>query len=36
MSALDRLQHFDAWMDPVTQPVPANDLHGNLQRQTGR
>ncbi len=36
MSARDRLQHHDAWIDPDDTPVPADDLHGELQRRAGR
>jgi branched-chain amino acid transport system substrate-binding protein len=36
MSARDRLQHHDAWIDPGHAPGAADDLHGELQRQAGR
>ena len=36
MTARDRMQHYDAYIDPVTHQVPADDLPRQLQRHPGR
>ena len=36
MKARDRLQHFDAWMDPVTHQCQQTIYMAQLQRQAGR
>ncbi len=34
MSARDRMQHYDAYIEPGHAPDAADDLHGDLQRHS--